>query len=729
MTFVAPCAPDTTAGRTGTRPGAALDAVRIAPTILEGIRRTDRLVTAAREEPDEALPVLAQQIRRGEDQVAVLAAVHALAAVSGRRADTLLTALLDDDAMWVREHTAWSLAGRPPVARAVLPLAHLVVSGGFPGMLAQRTLQAWARTAVDDVGGALVHTLTGTSDPGARARLAEILGLVPGAAPTELLRALAGDPGEGHEVRGAALESLVERHRADPAGVARPDALAAECARVPGPLAAAARLALAELTEGPAAPPPAGDGLTVLQAFLHAEIDRDLTFSGRGDNGGIATLLAQLGDALVGHRPRRGHGVSRVVTVSRGTHDDARAALPGPAGAGHVFGTVPFQGAPVHLADAWPRRVAAERGLRRVLRTAGPVDVVHLRMADVGSMAAAAVAAAFGVPWVLTMAPDPHALVAAREAAGALTREDFGAADAVEHLWFRVRLLADLAAGAEHVVLFPRPDLARDARELLGLDPDEPGRCTVVPEGIDLGSVDRATEQAREGTGRALEELDAVLAGLPAERRGLPLLATVGRVHRVKGTTVLVEAWAADEVLRERCNLLVVGGDLTAPSADEREQLTRIDAAVPREQAAERGLLLAGHRPHGTVAVWLAAVRRGRPGLSAPRGAYVCASVKEEFGVALVEALASGLPVVAPASGGPATFVQDGATGVLVDTRDAAALARGAGRALDLAAAPGAGRAAAAAHAMVRDRFSVQSMAEALSTVYDLAAADRSPSP
>ena len=138
------------------------------------------------------------------------------------------------------------------------------------------------------------------------------------------------------------------------------------------------------------------------------------------------------------------------------------------------------------------------------------------------------------------------------------------------------------------------------------------------------------------------------------------------------------------------------------------------------------------NRPHGTVVAWLAAVRRGRPGLSSPAGAYVCASLKEEFGVALVEALATGLPVVAPDAGGPATFVADGVTGVLVDTGDPAALARAVDLALDLAARPDAERTADAARAMVRDRFSIEGMATALTSVYDDAVAhtaDRSPTP
>ncbi|PWF85592.1 glycosyltransferase [Kocuria rosea] len=730
MTFAAPRAPSTSAERTGAATHEALEAVRRAPSILDGIRRADDLLEATREDPARALPVLAEEIRRRDDHVAAIAAVHALASVPGPHADDLLTALLDDEP-WLREHTAGALADRAPLPRAVAPLADLVTGGGFPGMLAQRTLQAWAPAAPDTVGTALEHALAGTVNSGPRARLTETLGLVPGAGPAARLRALAGSPGEDQDVRGAALEALVERRQTGAESVADLTDLAGTCADGAGPLAAVARLALADLHDAAEPDPATGrDGLTVLQPFLHAEIDRDLTFSGRGDNGGIATLLAQLGDAL--SAPEGPGGVARVLTVSRGTHDEARAATARPAGAGHVFGVVPFTGPPVHMADAWPRRVAAERGLRRVLRRAGPVDVLHLRMADVGSMAAAAVAAELGIPWVLTMAPDPHALVAARERAGTLTRAGFGAADGVEHLWFRVRLLADLAARAEHLVLFPRPDLARDARELLDVDLDEPGRCTVVPEGIDLGAVDRAAQQVRTGAGAHLAELDTVLAALPAARRGLPLVVTVGRLHRVKGTATLVEAWARDAGLRDRCNLLVVGGDLVSPSADEREQLTRIDAALPRAEAATAGLLLAGHRPHATVAAWLAAVRRGRPGLSSPAGVYVCASLKEEFGVALVEALATGLPVVAPDAGGPATFVADGVTGVLVDTGDPAALARAVARALDLAARPDAERTADAARAMVRDRFSIEGMATALTSVYDDAVAhtaDRSPTP
>ncbi len=305
--------------------------------------------------------------------------------------------------------------------------------------------------------------------------------------------------------------------------------------------------------------------------------------------------------------------------------------------------------------------------------------------------------------------------------------EPRGAADHIEHLIFRLQLLRDLAAQAAHLVVFPRPELVRDLHDLLHLGPSDAHRVTAVPEGIDLAPLDRAAREVPEAlrgnpvsvdTTSALSDLDAVLAGLPPERRGLPLAITVGRLHRVKGMATLVEAWASDPTLASRCNLLIVGGDLDGPSDDEDEQLRRIDAVVPRAAGPGHGLLLAGHRPNGVVAVWLAAVRHGRPGLSTPAGVYVSASLKEEFGIAILEALASGLMVVAPRDGGPATYVEHGTTGILADTGSPGALGAALASALDLASAPNASAHADRARALVTERFSIQTMASALAEIY-----------
>jgi glycosyltransferase involved in cell wall biosynthesis len=91
-------------------------------------------------------------------------------------------------------------------------------------------------------------------------------------------------------------------------------------------------------------------------------------------------------------------------------------------------------------------------------------------------------------------------------------------------------------------------------------------------------------------------------------------------------------------------------------------------------------------------------------------------------GLALLEALAAGLVVLAPGSGGPATYVEDGVTGVLVDTADPRSVGRGWHRALELAAGrppalPTAERVSRARDLVDRE-FTVQAMARTLTGVY-----------
>lgn len=706
----------------------ALDAVRDAPGIVEAIRLADDLAfEAGRDAGLRTLRVLSTALT-GDDEVAAVAAVHALAEMYDEQAGRMLTSLLSDDRAHIREHAAWALASVLPRLDAMGRLIGQVAAGGFTGMLAQRTLEKWSSAVADPLAVSLETALQATRDSGARGRLVETLGLVRPAIATRLLVEVARDVSEHDEVRVAAIAALGQRR-----GVAGVVDTLEDLVSGDGRVAEVARLALIDLDAVPGTRVARAGGLTIGQLFLHADIDPSLAAVGAGDNGGIATLLVRLGDALVADPTT---GVERVITLSRGPVAQAAEDLLeiGAATTGHVYGRVPLLPAPVPSAAAWPLRVAARRGIRRILRAAGPVDLLHLRMADVGSLAAADVARELGIPTVFTVAPDPHAVIRSLDRSGALTRADFGETDLREHFWFRIRLVQSLASNAAHTVLFPRPELERDMSQLVGIDlSSHPERHTIVAEGVDLDVVDRAVvtaqahARAADGadaatTPDAIADLRRLVEDLAEERRHLPLIVSLGRMHRVKGMATLVEAWASGP-LRDRANLLIVGGDLEHPSLDEREQLERIDAAVPADERDRAGLILAGHRPNGVAALWLAAARFGLPGLSASGGVYVCASVKEEFGIALLEAMATGLMVVAPDGGGPATYVQDGVTGVLTQTWDAARLEAGVATALDAAAGPD-GERAAAAHDMVRTSFTIQSMATALGPVYRGVAAD-----
>jgi glycosyltransferase involved in cell wall biosynthesis len=705
----------------------SLDELRETRHIVDAMRVADELAfVASRNGGVRTVQVLAAAVD-GDDQLTAIAAVHALAQVIDESADEVLSALLSSDRGFLREHAAWALSARLPQFGTIARLISLVADGGFSGMLAQRTLQQWASSAPDPVAVGLESALVGVREPSARARIVESLGVARGRIATAALLRIAADESEADDVRVAAVAGLGDR-----SGDERSVDLVSRLAAGHGYVADAARLAIVDLTAGTVVRAPWQTGLTVAQLFLHADIDPQLTRAGTGDNGGIATLLVRLGDALAAgtnhaDAATEAELVQRVITLSRGSAAAAFESLAsvGSTVNGHAYASVPLLSEPVASPDAWPLRVAAERGIRRVLRAAGTVDVIHLRMADVGSLAAANVARDLGVPVVFTVAPDPHAIIRTLDAAGDLSRSNFGETDEREHYWFRARLVQRLAADAAHTVLFPRPNLETDMRELVGIDiTAHPERHSVVPEGIDLEVVDRAVDEAADhaaggAASPGIESLRALLSDLPEERRDLPLLISVGRMHRVKGMATIAAAWA-NSPLRDRANLLLVGGDLENPSADEREQLDRIDRTIPRAEAAAAGLLLPGHRPNDDVARWVAAARFGVPGLAAPGGVYVCGSLKEEFGIAILEAMAAGLLVVAPAGGGPATYIVQGDTGFLTRTSDPALLAAAMTDALDAleSEASTSGERTRRSRETVAARFTIQAMAATLTDVY-----------
>jgi glycosyltransferase involved in cell wall biosynthesis len=366
-------------------------------------------------------------------------------------------------------------------------------------------------------------------------------------------------------------------------------------------------------------------------------------------------------------------------------------------------------------------RVQVERALAATLAAVGPIDVAHLRYADAGTFAAARALRRAGVRTVFTLAPDPHGLIAEGERTGRLTRTSFADAESREHNLFRLRLVDELTARADQIVTLPRAGGHAELERLVGRRL-APRRTTSIPEGISLDPLERALDGVRS-RGAELppiaDELRSVLGGRGERRLGLPLIVSVGRFHPVKGFPRLVEAWAGDPALAERFNLVLVGGDLERPSREERAVISEIDTVAERHPAARSGLVLLGSRPHDDIAHVLAIARHGLGAAVAPGGVYACASAKEEFGVAILEALGSGLPVVAPAGGGPDSYLEHGVTGALVEPGSVAALRAG----LDLTAALAndEGR-AAQAETLVRERFAIRPMAASLAETYRRAA-------
>ncbi len=628
-----------------------------------------------------------------------LAAIEITGALIGSEADTRLVSLLGGDLAHLRRHASWRLGERAPVRAALPLLVHELGRGGLDTFHAHRTLRRWSRFDTAPILRALTTRLAVADDPAERARLVDALGAIDDRGTDEFVVDVAVDPYEADAARIAAIGALAER----------PSPLVDEALTAlvhdDDPIAAHAALAL-QRSRG--AQGPTADGLHVAQLVLAEGLDGQLSRGGRGETGGVASLLVSLGDAL-GNHPAIGH----VTTIGRGTVTDALIGPLADEAGPWSYGTIPLGDAtrPVSNAnDAWEHVPAVERGIRRALRSAGRVDLLHLRMADIGTLIGAEVAADAGVPTCFSLAPDPHNVIQSLQRRGELDGRRFEQLDLEQNLWLRARLVERLGRDADRVALFPRATSFPFLDSIVARDAEDIGRTAVVAEGIDVASLDRAEREADARTPDVVRELDDRLVG---DRRGLPLLISVGRLHPVKGMERVVEAWASDARLRDRCNLVIVGGDLGRPSAAERAVLDQVEATLDRHPSASAGLVMLGGRPHADIARLLVSARRGRPGAWSPGGVYVDGAMKEEFGLAVLEAMAAGLVVVAPSTGGPSTYVAPGDTGVLFEPGDRLDVAIAA--AFDLVDLPGRPY---RARRMVETRYSIGTMATQLVDLY-----------
>lgn len=164
----------------------------------------------------------------------------------------------------------------------------------------------------------------------------------------------------------------------------------------------------------------------------------------------------------------------------------------------------------------------------------------------------------------------------------------------------------------------------------------DPERIHTIPCGIDT---DRFRPIDRAASRRQL--------GLPEDR---PIVIWVGRLERLKGIDILLGALAQLE--SRQFTLLIVGGD-------EGASVLRAELeAQAREAGITANIRFTGPIPHDELPVYYSA-------------ADVCAvpSYYESFGLAAVEAMACGIPVVASRVGGLISTVSDGVSGYLIPWR------------------------------------------------------------
>jgi glycosyltransferase involved in cell wall biosynthesis len=170
----------------------------------------------------------------------------------------------------------------------------------------------------------------------------------------------------------------------------------------------------------------------------------------------------------------------------------------------------------------------------------------------------------------------------------------------------------------------------------------DPSKLVEMPNGVDI---------ERFSPGEDAEVREA--RGIPGDAVVLAFVATLDRAHHFKRLDVAIDGLA--QLRDERVHLVVAGDGELRPDFERR--------------AAEAGLAdrvhFLGTVPHAE----LPAVLRASDVF------LLTTEPPESFGIVLIEAMASGLPVIATDYPGVRAVVDDGENGLLIHQGDAAAVA------------------------------------------------------
>jgi sucrose-phosphate synthase len=295
-------------------------------------------------------------------------------------------------------------------------------------------------------------------------------------------------------------------------------------------------------------------------------------------------------------------------------------------------------------------------------------DLVHGHYADAGYVAMW-LSRLFGVPFVFT----GHSLGRSKKQKllnDGMTEEQVVRKYKIDQ---RIETEEDVLQSADLVVTSTRQEVETQYGEYLSHKfPD----FRVIPPGIDLTKFypyyhDQMT--AKEPDEELLLARSSILGELQRffKHNEKPLILALCRPDKRKNISGLIEAYGKSRELQAMANLAIYAGirkDITKMEDNEQEVLT------------DMLLLMDKYDLYGKMAIpkkhdFQLEVPELYRVAAASKGVFVNAALTEPFGLTLLEAAATGLPLVATDDGGPRDIMANCQNGTLVEPTDSEAIA------------------------------------------------------
>jgi len=185
-----------------------------------------------------------------------------------------------------------------------------------------------------------------------------------------------------------------------------------------------------------------------------------------------------------------------------------------------------------------------------------------------------------------------------------------------------------------------------------------PDRMEVIPPGVDLDNFSPNEIDVNEHP--IIAEVNRFL--VEPEK---PLVMAMARPDERKNLQKLVEIYGNSEKLRNESNLLLIMGtrdDLRELPKGQRNVLLQVLKLIDVYDLYGHIAYPKTHHPSDVPNLYRYAKQTG--------GVFINAALTEPFGLTLLEAAATGLPVVATNDGGPRDILSNCQNGILVDPLD-----------------------------------------------------------
>jgi sucrose-phosphate synthase len=399
-------------------------------------------------------------------------------------------------------------------------------------------------------------------------------------------------------------------------------------------------------------------GTTIVMVSLHGLLrGRDLETGRDADNGGQPPYVMAEAGALSAR-----DDVTRVYLLTRliedPTLDPIYARQVEVVNEKFEIHRIPFGGPGYQLKEQlWPHLDEfVTNATTHIIDERIAPDWFHGHYADPG-YSVVALSARFGIPFTQTSHSLGRRKLEALVTSG--SRED----EVVRRYRFGERFAAEEAtlAHAAFIICSSREEITsyRDYTNIKGV------RFEIIPPGVDHRRFfpyydPLATDEQKQARESVRVELGKFLRD-----PGKPLIVALSRADKKKNIARLIEAYGRDQRLKAVANLAIFMGlrdDIAALPGDQASVISEALMLQDKFDLYGKLALPKRHNASDVPAIYRFAAQS--------RGVFVNAALTEPFGLTILEAAASGVPVVATNQGGPSETIGTLQNGVTVDPYD-----------------------------------------------------------